>query len=56
MKQLNMCNMFSPKHSEELNPLQKKTILESHMFLKEKQDKMIKGRTLQEEANNVTTS
>jgi hypothetical protein len=45
MKQLHMRDTFSPKHWEELSPLQK-TILESHMFLKEKRDKMIKGRTV----------
>jgi hypothetical protein len=46
MKQLHMRDTFSPKHWEELTPLQKKTILESHMFLKEKQDSTIKGRTI----------
>jgi hypothetical protein len=48
MKQLHMRDTFSPKHWEELSPLQKKTILESHMFVKEKRDKTIKGRTVAE--------
>jgi len=46
MKQLHMRDTFSPKHWKELTELQKKTILESHMFLKEKRDKTIKGRTV----------
>ena len=43
MKQLHMQDMFLLKHWSELNPLQKVTILELHMFLKEKRDKMVKG-------------
>ena len=46
MKQLHMRDTFRPKHWKELTELQKQTILESHMFLKEKRDKTIKGRTV----------
>jgi len=46
MKQLHMRNTFVPKHYEELTDVQKMTILESHMFLKEKRDGKIKGRTV----------
>jgi len=46
MKQLHMRDTFRPMHWRELNDLQKKTILESHMFLKQKRDGKIKGRTV----------
>jgi len=45
MKQLHMRDTFLPKHWKELNPTQKVTVLESHVFLKEKRDKSIKVRT-----------
>ncbi len=36
MKQLHFSNMFKPKHWSELSKTQHQTVLESHMFLKEK--------------------
>ena len=46
MKQLHLRNTFRPKHLKELSDIQRKTLLESHMFLKEKHDGKIKGRTV----------
>jgi hypothetical protein len=38
--------MFKPKHWRELIQVQRQTVLESHMFLKQKHDGDIKGRTV----------
>jgi hypothetical protein len=38
--------MFKPKHWNELSKTQCQMVLESHMFLKEKQDGSLKGRTV----------
>jgi hypothetical protein len=46
MKQLHMCNTFQPLLWQNIPEDQKKTVLESHMFLKEKRDGKIKGRTV----------
>ena len=46
MKQLHMRDTFKPMHYRELNEAQKKSVLESHMFLKEKRDGKVKGRTV----------
>jgi hypothetical protein len=46
MKQLHLQNTFKPKHWRELSQVQRQTILESHMFLKQKRDGKIKGRTV----------
>ena len=46
MKQLHLRDTFKPKHASELTHLQRQMILESHMFLKEKRTKEIKGRTV----------
>jgi hypothetical protein len=48
MKQLHFRDTFKPKHWRELTPTQRQTVLESHghMFLKEKRDGKIKGRTV----------
>ena len=46
MKQLHLRNTFKPKHWRDLTELQRKMVLESHMFLKEKRDGKIKGRTV----------
>ena len=46
MKQLHLRNTFKPKHLKQLTDVQRKTLLESHMFLKEKRDGKIKGRTV----------
>ena len=46
MKQLHFRDTFKPKHWRELTQTQRKTVLESHMFLKEKRDGKIKGRTV----------
>jgi hypothetical protein len=46
MKQLHFRKMFKPKHWRELSQVQRQTVLESHMFLKQKRDGKIKGRTV----------
>ena len=46
MKQLHFRDTFEPKHWKDLNEAQRKSILESHMFLKQKRDGKIKGRTV----------
>ena len=46
MKQLHFRNNFLPKHWKDLTATQRRTVLESHLFLKEKRDGTIKGRTL----------
>ena len=43
MKQLHFRNTFKPKHWRELTHTQRQTVLDSHMFLKEKRDGVIKG-------------
>jgi hypothetical protein len=46
MKQLHLRNTFKPKYWRELIQVQSQTVLESHMFLKQKRDGNIKGRTV----------
>jgi hypothetical protein len=46
MKQLHLWNTFKPNHVRELSQVQRQTVLESHMFLKQKRDGKIKGRTV----------
>jgi hypothetical protein len=46
IKQLHFRNMFKPKHWRELSQVQRQTVLESHMFLKQKRDGNIKGRSV----------
>ena len=46
MKQLHLRDTFKPMHWKELDETQRKTVLESHMFLKQKRDGTIKGRTV----------
>jgi hypothetical protein len=46
MKQLHFCNTFKPKHWSKLSKTQRQMVLESHMFLKEKRDRSLKGKTL----------
>jgi hypothetical protein len=46
MKQLHLRNTFKPKHCRELSQVQRQTVFESHMFLKQKRDGKIKGRTV----------
>ena len=46
MKQLHMRNNFQPVHLKDLTEKEKASILESHMFLKQKRDDSIKGRTV----------
>jgi hypothetical protein len=47
MKQLHFRDTFKPKHWRELTQNQRQTVLESHMFLKEKREtKKDKGRTV----------
>jgi hypothetical protein len=44
IKQLLWCNSYKPMHWHELTQAQKEHILESHIFVKEKQDGKIKAR------------
>jgi hypothetical protein len=46
MKQLHLRNTFKPKHWRELRQVQHQMVLESHIFLKQKRDGKIKGRTV----------
>jgi hypothetical protein len=46
MKQLNFRKTFELMHWKELSHTQRKTVLESHMFLKEKRDGKIKESTV----------
>jgi hypothetical protein len=46
MKQLHLHNTCKQKHWRELSQVQRQTVLESHMFLKQKRDRKIKGRTI----------
>jgi hypothetical protein len=46
MKQLHFQNTFKPKHWQELSQVQRQTVLESHMFLKQKRDGKINGITV----------
>jgi hypothetical protein len=43
MKQLQFWDMFKPKHWTELSKTQHQMMLQSHMFLKEKWDRSLKG-------------
>jgi hypothetical protein len=55
MKQLHLRNTFKPKHWREMSQVQRQTVLESHMFLKQKSDVNIKGRTAAGEKKSATT-
>ena len=46
MKQMHLRETFVPKHWRELTDSQKREVLESHLFLKRKQDGTIKGRAV----------
>jgi Reverse transcriptase (RNA-dependent DNA polymerase) len=46
MKQLHFRDTFTPLRWKDLTESQRKTVLESHMFLKEKRDGKIKGQTV----------
>ena len=46
IKKLHLRYTFNRKHYKEINEEQKKSILNSHMFPKEKRDDTIKGRTV----------
>ena len=46
MNQLHFINTFRPKHWKDLTATQRRTVLESHLFLKEKRDGTIKERTV----------
>jgi hypothetical protein len=46
MSILHFRNTFEPLHWRQLPDTRRKTVLESHMFLKEKRDGKIKGRTV----------
>jgi hypothetical protein len=46
MKQLHFHNTFKPNHWSKLSKTQHQTVLELHIFLKEKQDGSLKGRTV----------
>jgi hypothetical protein len=44
LSQLHLQDTFEPIHPKKLNKEQRKHVLESHLFLKEKQDTTVKGR------------
>jgi hypothetical protein len=46
MKQLHLRSTFKPKHWRELSQVQCQMVLDFHMFLKQKRDGKIKGRTV----------
>jgi hypothetical protein len=46
LKQLHMHKTFKPERLQDLTPTERKSILESHMFLKQKRDDSIKARTV----------
>jgi hypothetical protein len=46
MKQFHFRNTFKPKHWRKLRQVQRQTVLESNIFLKQKRDRKIKGRTV----------
>jgi hypothetical protein len=46
IEQLYLQNTFKPKHWRELTASKRQIVLESHMFLKEKRDGKVKGRTV----------
>jgi hypothetical protein len=46
MKQLHFRKTIKPNHWRELSQVQRQTVLESHMFLKQKHDGKIKGITV----------
>ena len=46
MKQLHFRNTFKPKHWRELTHTQRQKVLGSHIFIKEKRDGVIKGRSV----------
>jgi hypothetical protein len=46
MKQFHLRKTSKPKHWLELSKAQRQTVMESHMFLKLKQDEKIKGRAI----------
>ena len=46
MRQLHLHDTFEPRHCHELLAKEKYEVLESHMFLKLKRDKTIKGRAI----------
>jgi hypothetical protein len=43
MKQLHMRKTFKPERLQDLTPAERKSILDSHMFLKQKRDDSIKA-------------
>jgi hypothetical protein len=44
MKQLDWCNLYKPRHWHALTKKQKEQVLESHIFVEEKRDGMIKAQ------------
>jgi hypothetical protein len=46
MNLLHLRNTFKTKHWREMSQVQRQMVLESHMFLKQKRDGNIKGRTI----------
>jgi hypothetical protein len=46
MQKLHLWNTFKPKHWRELSQVQRQTVLDYHMFLKQKRYGKIKGRTV----------
>ena len=56
MKQLHIRDTFNPKHYIYLNEYQKKSTPESHIFIKEKIDSKIKGKSWQGETSKWNPS
>jgi hypothetical protein len=56
LKQLHMRDTFTPQDSDNLSDTQKRGALESLMFLKEKQDRTIKGRACADGRNQRGTA
>ena len=55
MKQLHMRHTFQPVHWKDLSEDERKEVLESHLFLKQKRDGTIKGRTVAAGNSNGTS-
>ena len=56
MKQLHFRDTFRPRHMKDLTKKERKEMLESHMFLKQRETEMSRDATWLVEINNVTSS
>jgi hypothetical protein len=55
MKQLHWRNSYKPKHSHGLTKKQKEQILESHIFVEQKRDGLIKAHFSAAISNKITS-